>query len=116
MPSMVSSAATVEPMVTPRASDDPADFGMRPAQAVLEAGAKIGRRTGDADRRQMLDDAGRGDLAGIVSAHAVGDQPQPAARLHQIAVFVELAHAALVADAIAFEGEGGFVQIASWRS
>ena len=43
------------------------------------------------------------DLARIVPAHAVCDHPHPAGRVHEIAVLVEGAHAAGMADREALE-------------
>ena len=67
-------------------------------QAILETSAQIGRRAGDADRAQMLHDGAAGDLAGLVTAHAVGHHPKSERRLDQILILVEFANAALVAD------------------
>ena len=67
---------------------DAADFGVGAAQPVFEAGAQVGCGTGNADGRQVLDDAGGGDLSGIVPAHPVSHQPKPAPRFDKIAVLV----------------------------
>ena len=98
-------------MVTPRASEMLRISVWRADQPVLETGAQVGRRTGDADGRQMIDDAGGGDLAGVVPAHAVGNEPQAALRFDQVVVFIDLAHAALVAYAVAFERDGDIVHL-----
>jgi hypothetical protein len=94
---------------------DAADLLMGTAEAVFEPGEQFRSGACDADGRQMLHDGRRGDLAGLVSAHAVGDKPEPAPRLHEKAVLVEEADAAAMADAVAFKGKGGIAQIASWR-
>lgn len=63
----------------------------------------------------MIDDAGRGDFSGIMSTHSVGHDPEAGFRLDQIAVLIELADAAPVADAEAFKGKGDIVQFATKR-
>ena len=85
------------------------------AQAIFESGAKIRRRICDADGRQMLHDARRGDFAGVMPTHPVSNHPKPALRLDQKTVFVQLTDAALMADTIALKGEGGIGQVASKR-
>ena len=63
----------------------------------------------------MVDDAGRSNLSGFMSPHAVGHHPEAGLRLDQIVVLVVLAHTALVTDAKAFKGKGDIVQFATKR-
>ena len=97
--SKVSSAATVEPIVVPPRACASADLGIGAGDTVLETGAQIRCGAGDAKGRQMLDDAGRRDLAGVVAAHAVRNQPEATARHHQVAILVQLPDPARMGDA-----------------
>ena len=103
--SKASRAASVEPMVEPLRERELADLAVGHDDAILEASLQVGRRARDADRLQVLDDAGTGDLAGIVAAHAVGDDEQPALRLHEVAVLVQLADQAGMAQPATFDVE-----------
>ena len=87
-------------------SDMPADFGIGPAQPILEARPKIRCGACDADRRQMVDDTGRSDLSSVMSAHSVGYHPETGLWLDQIIVFIELTDTAFVAHAEALKGKG----------
>jgi hypothetical protein len=96
-------------------SRDRSDLAIGQDHPVLEARAKIGRRTRNADRLQVLDDAGAGDLARIVAAHAVGDGEHAAVGLHQVAVLVEIADPSGMRHAAAVDVEHGPVHGASSR-
>jgi hypothetical protein len=44
----------------------------------------------------MFDDRAAGDLAGVMPAHSVSDDPDTELRLDEVLILVELAYAALV--------------------
>ena len=101
----------VEPIVTPCVSDNFRISSMGPAQSILEARTKVRRGTRNADSCQMFHDAGRCYLAGMMPAHAIGNQPEAAAGVDQVVIFIGETYAALVAYAVAFEGENNIVQL-----
>ncbi len=82
---------------------------MGAVETVLEARAQISGRCRDTYGAEMIDDAGRGNLAGIMAAHAVSHHPDAAAGFHQEPIFIQVAHAAAVAEPIAFKRQQGFI-------
>jgi hypothetical protein len=73
--------------------------------AILEARAQIRGGARNADRFQVLDDADAGDLACVVTAHAIGDGNHSAVGFHEIAIFVEVADAAGMDGGMTFDVE-----------
>ena len=73
-----------------------ADFAVGRGDAVLEPGLEVAGGRLDADRPELIDDAGAGDLSGIVAAHPVGDREHAARHVQIVAVLVERADATCV--------------------
>lgn len=102
--SKASSAASVEPIVEPLRV---ASSRISAWLAVSTRSSKRAFRSGEpnTDRLQVLDDAGARNLAGVMAAHAVGDDEQAALGFDEVAVFIEFAQQADMALPVAVDIE-----------
>ncbi len=66
----------------------------------------VGRRASD-EARERVEGEATGDLAGVVSAHAVGDGKQAKLALNEPAVFVDRADGSCVGFGVCLDHSGG---------